>query len=108
MYSKGVIGYEIVLSTKVKEVNTEILTKEEIKFFTHDSMYAMKRKVFSREEAIEKRIIKREFENEPHKDPYAAANNYACNSGLIVSDDHKSFAYGHTFSHGLMCQFTEN
>ena len=49
-------------------------------------MYAIKRKVFTRDEALEKRIVKYEFENEPDRDPFAAVNNYPCNTGIIINE----------------------
>jgi hypothetical protein len=86
-------------SSKIISINGVVIDNS-IEYFTHDSMYALKRKVYSRKEAVERKILKFNLEG---KDSYWKVNAYPCNSGLILFEGNTSFALGYSFSHALMC-----
>jgi hypothetical protein len=57
LYSKGIIGREILYSSKIVSING-VAIDNSIEYFTHDSMYALKRKAYGREEALERKLVK--------------------------------------------------
>ena len=73
--AKNIIGYEILLRTKILSVNGREVGGS-LNYFTHDSMYAIKRKSYDNQEALERGIIRvtEKFKEEnpegSRKDPY--------------------------------------
>jgi len=57
IHSKSIIGYEILLRSEITRVN-ENAVKDSLEYYTHDSMYAMKRKAYTFEEAVKRKIVK--------------------------------------------------
>mmetsp|Transcript_35366 Transcript_35366/g.34395 ORF Transcript_35366/g.34395 Transcript_35366/m.34395 type:complete len:159 (-) Transcript_35366:665-1141(-) len=107
--AKSIIKHEIILRTQVKKVNERDI-ENSLEYFTHDSMYALKRKVFSHDEAIEREIIttlKQLGLDDDGSVPDEKLNTYPCNTGLIVKEKVTDTVMGFTYSHGLMCHLVE-
>mmetsp|Transcript_7492 Transcript_7492/g.6806 ORF Transcript_7492/g.6806 Transcript_7492/m.6806 type:complete len:89 (+) Transcript_7492:2188-2454(+) len=84
---------------------SEIIYKK-LNFYSLDSLYAVERKAYSRQEAFEIGLAKT-FEdrgiNYEESDSFWQANTYPCNSGLVVEVKEEEVALGFSYQHGLMC-----
>lgn len=55
--AKSVMAHEIILRTEIKKVDGIEVT-DSLEYYPHDSLYAIKRKSFTKEEALNRNIIK--------------------------------------------------